>query len=67
MGVRRPTHKLIWIVSIQRYSRIELFLVSDSEKAIYISGDVGHQHKCWLAIARQEKIAILMKINGYNP
>ena len=25
------------------------------------------QHDYWLAIARQEKIAILMKINGYNP
>ena len=41
--------------------------MSDSEPALYVSSEAGNQHDCWLAIARQEKIAILMKIYGYNP
>ena len=45
----------------------DLFLASDSEPAISVmSGFAGHIDS-WLATARQEKIASLKGVNGYNP
>ena len=37
-----------------------------SQHSLLMSGFAGHIY-VWLAIARQEKIATLLDMNGYNP
>ena len=45
----------------------DLFLASDIEPTLYVSGEAGHNIDCWFAIAHQEKIVSLKGVNGYNP
>ena len=64
----RQGAKICYLISILIQLPGDLFLASGSEPAysMLMSGFAGHIY-IWLAIARQEKIATLLCVKGYNP